>query len=244
MCRVVCCACVLKWLCVCVESVCGVCAGVGAQCVVCGVCGVCCVCAVWCVCVVCVWRGLTRGKLPVCRLKTSPCAGSKRLRVYPQNDRMCSTCARFAGTHGGVLNLHTETFFNLHTGRRKGSLLSLSLSTPLSLSSSFSRPFSLSLFLLLSLFRRSLPSFSFSFSSHFSSSLLFSLNTNDNDHSSSRLSLCVHTALTCESVRVRVLRSIPCLANMFTSCKKQLSWFYCASPVPLGVKWAYTQNDK
>ena len=51
-------------------------------------------------------------------------------------------------------------------------------------------------------------------------------------------SLCAHTALTCESVGVRVLRSIPCLANMFTLCKKQLSWHNCASLVPLGVKWA------
>ena len=39
-----------------------------------------------------------------------PCVGSKRLRVYRQNARMCSTCARFAGTTGGVLNPHTETF--------------------------------------------------------------------------------------------------------------------------------------
>ena len=33
---------------------------------------------------------------------------------------MCSTCARVARTHGGLLNLHTETFFNLHTERREG----------------------------------------------------------------------------------------------------------------------------
>ena len=31
---------------------------------------------------------------------------------------------------------------------------------------------------------------------------------------------------------------IPCLANMFASCKKQLSWYNCASLVPLGMKWA------
>ena len=42
--------------------------------------------------------------------KRPPCAGSKRLRVYQQNARMCSTCERFAGTHAGVLNLHTEGF--------------------------------------------------------------------------------------------------------------------------------------
>ena len=46
----------------------------------------------------CVWRGLARGK-PVCRLKTSPCVGSKRIRVYWQNARMCSTYARFDSTH-------------------------------------------------------------------------------------------------------------------------------------------------
>ena len=31
---------------------------------------------------------------------------------------------------------------------------------------------------------------------------------------------------------------IPCRANMFTSCKKQVSWYFCASLVPLGMKWA------
>ena len=46
----------------------------------------------------------------VCRLKTSPCVRSKRFRVYWQNARMLNTCGRFAGTHGCVLNLHTETF--------------------------------------------------------------------------------------------------------------------------------------
>ena len=46
----------------------------------------------------------------MCRFKTSPCVGSKRLGVYRQNARMLNTCARFAGTHGGVLNLHTGGF--------------------------------------------------------------------------------------------------------------------------------------
>ena len=40
--------------------------------------------------------------------KERECVGSKRLRVNRQNARMCSTCERFAGTHGGVLNQHTE----------------------------------------------------------------------------------------------------------------------------------------
>ena len=37
-----------------------------------------------------------------------PCVGSKRLHIYRQNARMCSTYARFVGMHGGVLNLHTR----------------------------------------------------------------------------------------------------------------------------------------
>ena len=111
---------------------CGVLYCCGLWCVVCGVCGVC----VWCVW--CVWRGLGTRKNSVCRFKTSPCVGSKRFRVCRQNARMCSTCARFAGTHGSVLNRHTER----REGR--GGVL-FSLSRPLS----------------LSLFRRSLPSFSF-----------------------------------------------------------------------------------
>ena len=53
----------------------------------------------------------------MCRFKTSPCEGSKRLLVYRQNARMSSTCARSAGTHGGVLNLHTETFGTYTRGR-------------------------------------------------------------------------------------------------------------------------------
>ena len=128
------------------------------------------VCNVWCVVsvvsglwsVVCgVWRGLARGK-KVCWFKKSPCVGSKRLRVYRQNARMC---------------YHMRAFCQ-HTGR------------------GFS-----SLFLFLFLFRRSLPSFSSFVLFSFSFSALFSLcslqpalcvsfvNDNDNDRSSSWLSL-------------------------------------------------------
>ena len=62
---------------------------------------------------------MCRFKISVCRFKTSPCVGSKRLLVYRQNARMSLTCARFAGTHarrrfelthGDVWNLHTGTF--------------------------------------------------------------------------------------------------------------------------------------
>ena len=54
--------------------------------------------------------------LTVCRLKTSLCVGSKRIRVYRQNARFCSTCGRFAGTRGCVLNPHTETFLTYTRG--------------------------------------------------------------------------------------------------------------------------------
>ena len=102
--------CMCRVLCVCVEMVVRVClvyvrfvfwccgvlccvitCGVGAQCVVCGVCGVCVCGAAW-------------------HAENAPCVGSERFRVYWQNARMCSTCARFASTHGSVLNVHTETF--------------------------------------------------------------------------------------------------------------------------------------
>ena len=212
-------------------------------------CLVCCVlCSAWClwwclvwVCCVClvsvvsVCGAAWHAENPVCKFQTPPCVRSKRFRVYRQNARMMNTCRCFARTHGSVLNVHTEAFGTY----RRGACLSL-------LSSSLS--------LVLSSF--SVPSFSFS-----------SKNGNDNDHvwvcfllpfsslfpllsSHSSLSatmtmitrpvgsLWVHTALTCLSVRVPALRSIPCVAIMFASCKEQLSWHNCASLVPLGMKWA------
>ena len=73
----------------------------GVWCVVSVVCGV---CGVWCVCGVCVARlGTLRKKKTVCRFKTSPCEGSKRLRVYRQN-------AKHVLPHAGVLPAHTEAF--------------------------------------------------------------------------------------------------------------------------------------
>ena len=69
-----------------------------------------CVCGVWCVvvCVACVARLGTRKKT-VCRLKTSPCVGSKRFRVCRQT-RACLTHAR-------VLPAHTEVYWT-NTRRR------------------------------------------------------------------------------------------------------------------------------
>ena len=51
-------------------------------------------------------------------------------------------------------------------------------------------------------------------------------------------SLCVHKALTCQSVRVHGPWPIPCWPNMFASCKKQLSRYSCARLLPFGKKWA------
>ena len=200
-CCVVCCVgggvvCVVCVVCVCcVRGVWCVWCGVSARgvcvcvcCVsvrgVCGVCGVCvlcvlCVCAVWCM-----WRGLARGKPLVCKLKTSSCESSKRLRVYQQNARMCSTCARFASTHGGVLNLHTETFLTNTRGGRKEKGVCMGEGVLFSL---FPHLFLSSVVLFL-------PSLLSSRSCHLFSSLLFSLSNIDNDHSSSR-ALCVHTRL-------------------------------------------------
>ena len=225
MCRVVCCACVLKWLCVCVESVCGVCAeecvgcafcvlcvwcivvcvvmccvgaGVGVQCVVRGVRGVCCVCGA-------AWHAENH---PLCRFKTPPCVGSKRIRVYRQNARMLNTRAfcrytrmRFEPTHGDVLNLHTGRWEGGRGGGGAGGFSSLS----------FSLPFSLSLFL------RSLPTFSSSYLFLFSLPALVSLSplsaTMTMITRPVGLSLCTHGS-DCQRVRVPVLWLIPCLAEL------------------------------
>ena len=69
-------------------------------CVLC--CVLCCV-VLYCVCgVVCGAAGHAENA-SVCRFKTSPCVPAPRGCV--------TTCGRGVGTHGDVLNLHTETFF-------------------------------------------------------------------------------------------------------------------------------------
>ena len=45
--------------------------------------------------------------VPVCTFKTSPCVLAPRAHV--------ETCARGAGIHGDVLNVHTEAFLNVHS---------------------------------------------------------------------------------------------------------------------------------
>ena len=93
-----------------------------------------CVCCA-CVCVVCgaAWHAGKKRVRP------------KRLRVYCQNARTCSTRGRFAGAHGDVLNVHTEGFFLLSPLR---SLFSHSLSLSFS---PFLLPVSLALALALPL---------------------------------------------------------------------------------------------
>ena len=141
-------------LCVCVESVCG-------MCVLCfGVVVYCCVC--------CVYGAAWHAEKPRVR--------SKRLRVSVQNASACAgqkrACvARFAGTHGSVFEPTHGDVLNLHTGKREGGGRSLLSLVPFSLPS-FS-PFVHFLFLV-------------------SFSLLFSFSNNENDHSSSRFSLCTH----------------------------------------------------
>ena len=63
--------------------------------------------------VVVLWRPF---KTPVCPSKTSPCVRPRR-PVYAGTTRTCyNVRARGAGTHGDVLNVHTEAFLNPHTG--------------------------------------------------------------------------------------------------------------------------------
>ena len=157
----VCCVCVVCGVCVvCVVGVRGVVDGRGVclvcLCVVCVVCVVCVLCVlcvlcvvvvvvcVWCVCVcVCVCCGT----LKKCRKKTRVWV-QKRHRVYVQNvplytstTRTCvSTCARGAGTHGDVLNVHTVAFLNPHTGVRGSSSVLLTKICPRTVITCFRGP--------------------------------------------------------------------------------------------------------
>ena len=138
-----CVGCAFCVLCVVGVVMCCVGAGAGVQCVVRGVC-VLSVCGA-------AWHA---EKPSVCRLKTFLCVGSKRIRVYRQNARICSTCGRFAGTRGCVLNLHTETFSTYTRWGGKGWGVVVVVRGGIGEV----------LFSLSSLFSFSLPSFSFSLS--------------------------------------------------------------------------------
>ena len=93
------------WWCVCRRVCRRVC-----LCVWCGV--------VWCGEVCAVWCGTL--KTPCRRLKNASVCRFKNVPVYAGNTRTCfSACARVAGIHGDVLNLHTEAFLSPHTGGRR-----------------------------------------------------------------------------------------------------------------------------
>ena len=105
---VMCCG-VAVWVMCCGGVVWVMCCGVLWCCSVGDVLWWCCVGDVlWCVvcCVVC----CVTLKNPVCAFKTLACVRSKRPRVYRQHAHMFYTCARVAGTHGDVLNVHTQAF--------------------------------------------------------------------------------------------------------------------------------------
>ena len=197
---------------VCVRGVCGVCVCVRCG-VRCGVCG-----AAW------------HTENPPCVRSKRPCVGSKRSRVYPQNAGTLNTCGRFVGTHGGVfLSFSLSLFLSFSLSSFLSFFLSLFLSFslfffPLTSSSlpSFSLSLSLSLSLLslsLSLSLSLLVTLSFSLCSFplklFSSHLLCVsvLNDNDNDRSSSWLSLYTQLSLAV-SARVRGLWPLPCRAHL------------------------------
>ena len=110
---------------VCVQCVC-------VALVTCACSVVCVPCAWWCLvwCVRCVWRGLARGKPPVCTFKTPPCVPAKRAHVFNMRAFCQYTRRRFQPTHE-------------RRERERGGEGGFS-------SLSFSLPFSFSLFPLLS----------------------------------------------------------------------------------------------
>ena len=68
-----------------------------------------------------VWCGALKPAPPPCPSKTPQCVQTRRLRVYQQQVHMFYTCERVAGTHGDVLNVHTEAFWmDTHGGGGEG----------------------------------------------------------------------------------------------------------------------------
>ena len=120
----------------------------------------------WC-CVFCWWCGVVRLGMR----KTSPCVDSKRLRVCVQDASVCTGKTPACAEHAGV-----SRYTRRRPERTHGGILNLH-TEGFSASSSLLSP------LLSSLLSCSLPSLVFS---------LFPLSNDDNDHSSSRLSLCTH----------------------------------------------------
>ena len=221
-------------VCVCAMCVCvGVCCG-GDVCVQCGVCTLCvvcdmcsvvsrvvcrvsCVCAWLCVCWECVGWAFLCFDVVVCWAVSLFVVLACVLGCVLWWVRFFLSCTEHAPMwsfktfpyvlskrpcHKGHQRLERthESVFIVHTGASIPSLLA-SLSSRVSLS-----------LLLVSL-----------------SFFLFSLSNNDNDHSSSRLSLYAQLWL---ALRARVQRPwpIPCRSDMFASCKKQLPWCFLCKP--------------
>ena len=64
----------------------------------------------------CVLRHAEKREKPVCGFKKRLRVCIQHVPVYAGTTRTCvSTCARGAGTHGDVLNLHTEGVLYKHT---------------------------------------------------------------------------------------------------------------------------------
>ena len=165
------------------------------RCVVCVVCGVCGVCGA-------VWHAEKKNRvyaqnLPVCRFKTPPCVPAKRSHVEHMRAFCWHTRRRFEPSHGDVLSIHTGR----REGRRGGGGEWVGgWRGGGGERGEGGRGSLLSLPLLFSL-----PSLVFSLLSATMTMITRPVG-----------SPCVHTALTCESVRVRGPWSSPCLANMFT----------------------------
>ena len=85
--------------------------GCGVQCVVCAMCVCsCAVCGVHCVGAMYGWCVVWRAERHSCVDSKRYRVHSKRLRVRRQNVQIISTSRRVDGTHGDVLNAHTESF--------------------------------------------------------------------------------------------------------------------------------------
>ena len=73
---------------------------------------VCCVCVLLCVACVC---GVCVLLCVVWHAEKPPCVHSERPCVYQYHAHMFDTCGRGTGTHGDVLNVHTDGVLNVYT---------------------------------------------------------------------------------------------------------------------------------
>ena len=165
----------------------------------------CSVCVSVCACR-CVWCGTL--KTSVCGFKTVSCVPAKR----PCHIRH----GRFAGTHGGVLNLHTEAFWiyaHTHTRHQQRERRT---DTDRRLSSK-----STSLFTCLSFFLT--PLFLFALSAHLSLSSILSLCSQWRwQWALIQLAVSAHTALTCPVCQSALALAHSLVDELLASCKKRV----------------------